>query len=418
VKALAAAVAVVLAAALAAAASVGAHRSASVVGVRSLSQTDSVVERFDASNLRPLGRATRLGLPGWLWSWSPDRSRIAFAGERRGVGWSIVVLDAKTLRRVDGLSGRLRLEGVSGGLQTLVWVAPDRLLLLTWNEAGSTVAQIVDVGTQITLGRVDLKGVLVAGAPTSRSFVALLAPTKGVGKARVVSIDRDLRVETQVLEGIRAGTEQGDGVEDPRLATYQPALAVEPGGRRAVVVPYREPIADVDLEQGAVRYHAAPLRTPSRVAKVMNGPMLRGFWLGNGSVGVTGTVFEGLDANNELQATPLGLQLLDLQSWQTRVADPEVAWLSRAGSYLLWLQPERGFSWYTLAGRRVGSLFATRQVADVASTRTRALVRLVGESRVAVVDLGTGRILERHALGWPGLMLPTFLVTSSTPVFG
>jgi hypothetical protein len=52
-------------------------------------------------------------------------------------------------------------------------------------------------------------------------------------------------------------------------------------------------------------------------------------------------------------------------------------------------------------------------VADVAPAGDRALVRLVGDPRVALVDLATGRVLERRSS--PEASLPLFLAGRHGP---
>lgn len=408
----------IAAAALAAAATAGTTlTSGGVLGVR-WSSNGSVAQHYDAVTLRPTGTGRLVPLAVWQWSYQPGRQRVALVGDRPGKGPEVLLLDARTMGTLGSLSVSLDMHAPTSLVHGVSWVRAGRLLVVTSNE-GSVRVHLVDPSGPSSVGSTALKGMLVAGAATARGLVLLLAPADGIGPARLVTVDADLRTTAVVLDGIRAGTAvppAGTAPEDYEPVTRIPALAVDPVGRRAVVVGYAEPIADVDLETGTVSYHAAPVRLPTRSAKSLDGPVLSGFWLDGKAIAVTGTLYGGRDTNNELRQKPFGLQLLDLTTWRARIADPDLQWLSKTGPYLTWMKPEAGFSWYTHGGRRVGWLFRRRQVADLSTVRTRALVRLLGESQASLVDLRTGRIVERRTLAWPAL--PLFLVADSAPMFG
>jgi len=403
---------VAIAAGLAASASVGASTPQSLIGVRYLGDHDTVVERFDPTSLRRLGTGRRLGMLSWPWSWSPDRSRIAFAGGKPRQGFTLVVLEAKTLRVVDTLSGpyRLPVDGSAVALQEIAWLPGNRLVVITWDEVGATTAHVVDLATRTVRSSVALEGNMLASGSTARAYVGLLGPSDRIGRARVVALDRDLRVTEVALDRIRAGTfaSMVGGSEEIEAKTRIPALAVDPSGRRAVVVGLGEPIADVDLDAGTVRYHATPVRAPARAAKSTVGPVLFGTWLSSDAVAVTGTIYGGGNDRGRQREKPFGVRLLDLATWRMATVDPDNQMVALSGPYLVTLRPNRELQWFTHAGKEAGRLVGIRPITDYAVAGSRALVRLAGESRVALVDLRTGRVIE-HRPRSERLALPAFL---------
>lgn len=404
---------IVVAIATAAGTARGAPAAEPVLGIRSLDGGGAVVQRYDPTTLRPLGRGGRPGLTVRFWSFTPDRSRVALAGDGAGHGPSLAVLDTSTLRRRGALSANLDL-GFTGFVQGVAWPRDDRLLLVTADGVGLTGVHLVDPRAMRGLAHVTLRGTLLAGATTERGPVLLLAPRQGIGAAKLVSLDSALAVREIPLTGIRAGigrSRAGASPDEDAAVVRRPAVAADPTGQRAVVVGYEERIADIDLETGTVRYRGVAVRTLARSSKSITGPQLMGLWLGDGAVAIAGTVYGSLDAGTHLRMTPVGLRILDLRSWRTRVTDPRVVWVTRSGSDLLFMGREDGLRWYSRRGRPVGHLFPGRQVTDVAAAGRRALVRIEGNLRVAVVDLRTGAVVERRELTWP--RLPLFLAADA-----
>jgi hypothetical protein len=393
-------------AALAVAATGSAVGQESVLGL-SWARDGSLLQRFHAGTLTPFGPGRRLPVSYAQWSYSPDRTRLAIVGERRNRGDALLVIDAETLRPLGSASlfGDLRLSGP----RAIAW-AEGGLIVVT-ADLGRTRVDLVDPDALVVRRSVELKGEVVASAPVDEGVVLLLAPVGRIGRVRLVAIGPSLERRVVPLS-IRGGTAQPAGTPpEGFVATMrQPALAVDPSGVRAVVVGYAEPIADVDLVRGAVRYHALPVRTP---AKAIKGPTLYGVWLGQDRVAVTGMRYGGIDARGGLRTEPFGLQILDLRAWRLRVVDADVAWLSGTQPYLVSIGAKRGVRWYDPTGRRVGGLFPRRQVMELAMSGERALVRLSGEARAAVVDLRTGTIASWRPLSADSL--PLFLSSRHGP---
>jgi hypothetical protein len=342
------------------------------------------------------------------WSRSPDGARLALVGERPNRGEALIVVDAETLRTLGtaSLFGDLRLSGP----RAVAWVEAG--LLVVTSDLGRVAIHLVDPDALTARRLVTLPGEAVATAAGDHGVVALVAPAGRIGAVRLVSIGAGLARRVVPLS-IRGGTTTPTAGASPEsfVATMrQPALAVDPAGTRAVVAGYAEPIAEVDLVRGTVRSHRVPVRIP---AKAVTGPTLVGTWLGPDTVAVTGMHFGAGRNGARAKPHPFGLQLLDLRTWRFRAVDAEVAWLTAERPYLLVQGSRRGIRWYAPTGRRVGSLFPGAEVADVAPAGDRALVRLVGDPRVALVDLATGRVLERRSS--PEASLPLFLAGRHGP---
>jgi hypothetical protein len=382
----------------------GAAEPATVLGAR-WAPGGSILQPYDPSTLRPLAPGRRLG------SWvvhaarSPGGSLLAIVGERRTRGEELVLLEVSSLRRLGGLEiDDLDVRGTS--TRALSWVRDDALLLATGWGPDELRVHLIDPSAPAPSARVSLRGDLVAAQPTRSGLVVLLAPVGRIGATRLVTVDDRLRTTTVPLR-IRAGsrTPAASAAEEPPVAiTRVPGLAVDPSGSRAVVVGYGEPVADVDLRSGAVRYRGAPVRLP---AKLVDGPMLHATWLAGESVAASGALHDGLHESNPARLRPFGLRILDLRSGLLRTAAADETSFAVAGPLLVSVGSERGVRLYTHGGRRTGSIFASRRVVDLAASSGRALVRLEGSSRVALVDLPTRRVLEWRDVSWPGL--PAFL---------
>jgi hypothetical protein len=395
--------------ALVAAAAGSAVAADSVLGL-SWARGGSVLQRFDARTLEPAGAGRRLPVTFVQWSTSSDGSRLALIGERRNRGEALLVVDAGSLRTVRSASlfGDLRLTGP----RAIAWTE-DGLVVVT-SDLGKTSVTLVDPAALVVRRTIGLQGDVVAVTPTDKGVVMLLAPAGRIGPVRLVSVGAGLRLRVVPLS-IRGGTAQppADTTPEDYVATMrQPALAVDPGGTRAVVVGYAEPIAAVDLTAGTATYHTLSVRTP---AKAIKGPTLLGVWLGPDRVGVTGMRYGGVDSRGGLRTAPFGLQILDLRAWRLRVVDAGVAWLSGTSPYLVSVGATRGVRWYSPSGRMVGSLFPRRQVVEVAMAGERALVKLSGELRAALVDLRTGSIVAWRSLSLSADTLPLFLAGRHGP---
>lgn len=378
----------VVAVAVGFAAAAGAKAPNPVLGVRGVS-AGVLVQRYDRQTLRPFGPTLHLGSAAWTWSRSPDGGTVALAGgDERGV---VAFVDVASLRRV------ATFRFAPGRPVAARWLAADRLLLVTEGRSGAVV-RLVDPQAPRQLRQVDIPGRLVRGVRTREGVALLTGPKHGFGPARLALVDGDLRVRTIALPRTATGwslpgaAEAGDPGEVP-VRMRAPGLAVDRSGERAVVVGADEPVAEIDLEHGAVTYHPVAVRRLARAAKLVVGPDLQATWLRSGKIAVTGTLYGGLDATTgNLKQTAFGLMLLDTRTWKARVVDPAVRGLVTAGDWLVVAAEGAGLTWFDSAGRRRGHVLGTRDVTDTAWTGTFGLVRSWSEGRSWRVDLRQGRV--------------------------
>lgn len=146
----------------------------------------------------------------------------------------------------------------------------------------SRVAALDPVTRQVLSVR-NLGGTMLYSEPAGNSLVLLVAPSHGIGSARLVVFDGSA-LRTAELPGIRAGWgEEGGSREGYRAQQSVAALAVEPSGARALVLPAGGRVAEVDLASMNVRYHdlSEPVSLlgrlrdwlePAAHAKMLQGP--------------------------------------------------------------------------------------------------------------------------------------------------
>jgi hypothetical protein len=247
----------------------------------------------------------------------------------------------------------------------------------------------------------------------------LTAPTSGLGAARIVVIDAVGAIRSVGLPRIVAGRAWPADGHEPMLGTQRiPALAVDPGGGDAYVVDEDGLAADVTLASLDVEYRQlrpasigariANWLEPSAHAKGMNGTELRGTWLGNGFLAVSGTHAAALiDAagSEVMSGTPAGVSIVDTREWTIRMLDRGGDRVTQAAGVLL----VTGQRWSSKAARTDGMGVAAYGPDERAKFRLfagdSAWVQAVWERfayvsvgrRTHVVALSTGRVVEtRH----------------------
>jgi hypothetical protein len=236
----------------------------------------------------------------------------------------------------------------------------------------------------------------------------LLAPAQGIGTVEVAVFDgRDLR--TAAIPGFVGGSDSSAGVEEA-VEVAMPAFAVEPGGRRALVISQDNRTAEIDLRTLAVSQHGpgssgslfGRVRNwlePTAEAKFMEGWDRHAVWLPSGLVVVSGTDYSV--HGQELEQQPAGATLVDTGDWSVDELDPKATWVEPV---------EDGFAlleWKDRGNRRVATVY------DGAAHRRFRLERAsydllwigrylyVGTretSRYEVVDSRTGETVARRAL--------------------
>jgi len=273
------------------------------------STTSARLAWFDPSSLaRMAGRKALLAGHTWPWAFSPDRSRLAIAGQENAKQLRFV--NARTMR----VLGQVPLRS-AGDVRFLTWVRPDRVLAYMQGSFDGTVV-VVDAVTRRMERTRSLSDRTAYGARRFAGGLALLlGKYDGFAPAAVGVIDADGAVRTVTLDRISIGTSQV-GMES-RFETRRPGFAVDPAGRRAFVVDADFTVAEVDLGTLAVTYHPPSSRS---LAKSVNGPSRTAQWLGNGVLAVS-----GVDYNGDETGSAVGLRLIDTNTWARRMVDPNIA---------------------------------------------------------------------------------------------
>jgi hypothetical protein len=329
---------------------------------------------------------------------SPDGSSLAVGANETGAVQLVDLEEMRTLGAVD-------VEGASH-VERLNWVRPD-LLLASLGGLTSQAAAIDPVTRKIVAAH-DLGGVTLYSRPTDEAIVFLVAPSDGIGPARVFVFDGSEPRSVELAE-IRAGWEQVESSEeDYRGRQSVPALAVDPAGTRALVIPAGNRVAEVDLETLAVAYHdlAEPVSLLGRLrdwleppaqAKAIEGPDRNAVWLPSGLVAVSGAQYS--EDEDGMNVTSAGLALIDPSDWTVSRLSDEPSWVTLRGDAVL------------ASGWTVGSDEQTLMVFDPDGTLRFSLARESADlsqvsgghlyvatndgTRFEIVDLETGETVGR-----------------------
>jgi hypothetical protein len=331
---------------------------------------------------------------------SPDGRTLALGADDRGYVQLVDLDGMESLGTID--------VGGSGYFERLHWVAPDLLLASVSGLPSRAVA--LDPAEQRVLLDHELEGTVLSSRPVEGGLALLLAPADRIGSARLAVFDGE-GVRTAALPEIRAGWQQeGDGEEDFRSRQSIPALAVDPSGSRALVVPAGNRVAEVDLESLEVAHHdlsdpvslLGRLRDwlePAAHAKVTDGPERNAVWLESGLVAVSGSDYAA--DGDGMDVTPAGLALIDPADWSVRRVSDEPNWVSLRGDALLaasW-QDESNEQAVTVFGADGEQRFTlTRRAADLTQASGGLLYVATGNgARYELVDLETGETVGRAA---------------------
>jgi hypothetical protein len=313
---------------------------------------------------------------------------------------------------------------------TLFWPAPDRILALVQSccsETDVATVAVVDPGARRIVSRISLAGEAAAWTRAGDRLVVLVTPTNSIGPARLVVVAADGHVGTAKLDRIAAGRSWPEDQTEPRLGTQRiPALAADAATGRAYVIEPDGLAAEISLDSLAVSYHelaSASLTArlsawlqPAAEAKGMNGMSWKGLSLGNGFVAVAGNVQRTVVSGNteEMSSSPGGLAIVDVRDWTIRTLDRGADDVAVTDGLLLatgrsWTSSTQGTTGMGLAayGSDTKLRFHVFEGASAWVQQTwngRAYVLVDG--RTNVVDLATGRVVERRAGTTPWLLLP------------
>lgn len=359
----------------------------------------------DALTLEPVdGRSVPFSYAYSSAGRSPDGGALALGADDRGF---VQIVDVERMKAL----GRIDVGGGGGGyFERLHWVAPD--LLLASISGPTSRAFAVDPVTRTVLSEHDLGGTVLSAHRLEHGLVFLLAPPGRIGPARLAVFD-GTRIRSAKLRGIRAGWAMEDVTEeDYRARQSVPGLAVEPSGRRALVVPPGNRVAEVDLETLEVAYHdlSEPVSLlgrlqewlePAAHAKSVAGPERSAVWLPSGLVAVSGAQYAA--EGDRTHVKPAGLALVDPGDWSVRRVSERPSWITFRGGALL------GSAWEEGSGRQAVLVFdedgghrftLARTDADLAQVHGGYLYAASKDgTRFELVDLRTGETVRRATPG-------------------
>lgn len=330
---------------------------------------------------------------------SPDGDYLAVGEAEGGKVQFIDLAQMRTLGTVD--------IGSASYVERLHWVKPDLVLASLGGNPGMVAA--LNPTTQQILSVHDLDGVTLYSSPAGKELVSLVASSSRIGPARLVVFDgSELREAT--LAETPAGWEQIEGTDesDYRARQSVPALAVDPEGTRALVIPAGGRVAEVDLDTMEVRYHdlSEPvsfwgrlrdwLEPPAR-AKAIDGPDRNAVWLPSGLVAVSGSQYT--DDGKTMKVTPAGLALIDPGDWSVRRLSNEPGWVTLEGDALL------ASGWRQGSDEQVLIVFDTEGNLRFSLTREGSDLSQVGGShlyatnhngtRFEIIDLESGKVVGK-----------------------
>jgi hypothetical protein len=331
---------------------------------------------------------------------SPDGSSLAVGGSETG---DVQLVDLEEMRTV----GAVAVEDASH-VERLNWVRPD-LLLASLGGLTSQAAAIDPVSGRVVAAH-DLGGTTLYSQSTEAAIVLLVAPSDRIGPARVVVFDGSEPRSVELAE-VKAGWEQVEDSEDDYQARQSvPALAVDPAGTRALVIPAGNRVAEVDLETLTVAYHdlAEPVSLLGRLrdwleppaqAKAIDGPDRNAVWLRSGLVAVSGANYSYSEDDGDMDITPAGVALIDPSDWTVSRLSDEPSWVTLRGDSLLASAWTVGVDEQTLMvfdpdGTLRFSL--AREGADLSQVSGDHLYVATHEgTRFEIVDLETGETVGR-----------------------
>jgi hypothetical protein len=355
----------------------------------------------DGRTLEPIdGRSVSVPFAPGFAELSPDGSSLAVA-ENEGGGVQLVDLD-----RMHAL-GTVDL-GAAVFVERLHWVRPD-LLLASLGGLSSRAASLNPEKRQV-LSVQDLGGTVLYSQPTQEGLVFLVAPSSGIGQAQLVVFDGG-ELRTAELTEVRAGWEQVEGSEEDYEARQSvPALAVDPSGARAVVIPAGDRVAEVDLATMQVSYHdlnepislLGRLRDwlePAAQAKGTDGPDRNAVWLPSGLIAVSGSHYS-MDGES-FEMTPAGLALIDPADWSIRRLSDEPNWVTFRGGALLasaWKEGTEEQKLIAFDPDGTPRFTLVREAADLSQTSgTHLYATTYNGTRFEIVDLETGETVGKAA---------------------
>jgi hypothetical protein len=390
-------------------------------------ENEAVLQRFGRTELTPRPGRVELGHSGGAWSFSPDKAKLATAG---GSPLEVRIVDVRRmlLEDVVPLPRNLAEPPEDSAVALLAWpTARSILALIEWG-AWEHALVVVDPVAGGIVSEETIDGALVGQARTRDGFALLLAPVGRIGPSRLLLVDSAGDQRSIALAEVPAGLETIDP-QRPVQRLELPALAVDPIGARALVVPAAGPLAEIELTTGHVAYREVRepvslfgrLRKwlePTAEAKAAEGSARQAVWVSQHLIAVSGQDTRRLAKGHE-ETAPAGLTLIDVRDWTTRILDEQASQFSFSAGTLLaygtsWSSAAQkttgmGLTAYGLDGEERFHLFGDDPIYFVETAGPYAYIWRDGASPVAV-DLRTGIVSSRldryRGDDLPALVLP------------
>jgi hypothetical protein len=328
------------------------------------------------------GPSIALGKRYGSWSFSPNRSQLAYA-------------DGDRLRFFD-----LTTFTPQGGVQMfgpgpVAWVDSGTVVVLRKYALNGIEVVKVDAVSHVVRSRQRIAGIVLRTGTTTDSLVALLGRNDKIAPSRLLVVGG---ARTRVIPlGIWAGT-QWQRSTPPVGTLRMPGFAVDQERDAAYIVDADGTIVAMPLDAAGAASH----RLQGRFAKVMHGSQRTASALGDGLLAVTGS--ELTPAGTE----PAGLELVDTRTWSSRLVLPSAAahmWVSPVGLLASGTAYDQRGQKQTSIGLvvldRTGQvrfrLFDGKAVWVHALVGSRAFLGVEGEREAVVVDVFAGQVLGRRA---------------------
>lgn len=349
------------------------------------------IAELEARTLRTV-QAAEVGFPPSVAPKSPDGSTLAVGSA-----------NAPRVRLVDRVrmraGAKIALSGRPGPVEGLAWPAERQLIAFVGHQQPRVVVVDPESGRRDAVHELD--GSPVAWQATAHGLVLLVAPRGQIGTARVVVVDAH-GYRATVLTGVRAGWEASGPSQK-----LVPGLAADPSGRRAVVVPPGDRVAEIDLATLAVRHRELRRRVsllgrlrdwlePSASAKAIDGPLRTAVWVGRHHVAVS-----GIDAAGR-NMSPAGAELVDTRDWTARTLTRDASAVAASGGTVLTFGGGQdgnrvrsvGLLAFDVLGRKRFHVFRARYVGSIAVAGRYGYLTGGSATRFEVVDLRTGRVVR------------------------
>lgn len=246
----------------------------------------------------------------------------------------------------------------------------------------------------------------------------LLAPATGIGAARLAVVDDQGTVRSAALPSVEAGIRVPS---DEREAGEEltPGLAVDPAGRRAIVISTRGLVAEVDLETLQVAYHTPTARAPAAVRKLFSASQRTAVWVDDSHLAVSGLDYEPYvdpQGTQQVRAVPAGLTLFDTQGWSTHLVDRRVSGFTLAARTLLSYGTRSdsgtrrssgiGLVGYAVDGTRRFALLGNEAVGDAQAIGPYVYISSHNARHYRVVDPRAGRVVAAPWTNAPTALVP------------